>query len=134
MKPPTKFESFLFLIPGFGTELSAFWRLAKILLKESFVNIKDAFQTTNDFGGCRLSRHSRKGCMKMPKMPEKIRLKRDLPIDKIHNCKAGNVYDIIDRHAQSGTKRTNKVEFIAESGERVCALLGEFEWITDIEE
>lgn len=64
-------------------------------------------------------------------MKKKIRLKVDLPIDKKHNCKAGNKYYITQRFLVPESDRTSKVEFIAESGEPVCALLGEFDWIVD---
>lgn len=52
-----------------------------------------------------------------------------LPVNKIHKCFAGNVYKIDKIYKKENSERTYKVQFMAESGESVCAFPSEIEII-----
>ena len=65
-------------------------------------------------------------------MKTRIRLKVDLPIDPKYGCVRGKEYNVTKRHTERGSERTTKVEFLCETGDSVCALLAEFEWISEV--
>jgi hypothetical protein len=68
-------------------------------------------------------------------MEKRIRLLRDLPVGREHGCLVGKEYSVVKEYRKSRQSslssrgRLYKVEFIAESGVRVCAWPSEFEWI-----
>jgi hypothetical protein len=67
--------------------------------------------------------------------PTRIRLKVDLPVERRHNCLAGNQYDVIDEKrdrplsSAKSVGRLRLIGFVADSGETVYACPSECEFV-----